>query len=679
MHTHHAMKSRGRWLFAVLAILSISVVVMARQGARKIDDSALQNAGKTGEDWITYGTNWQEQRYSPLKLINDTNIKKLGVGMSLDIPAAPGNPQTRQEATPLVTNGILYSITPWSVVYAVDVRTGKELWHVDPQVNQAVWASRICCGVVNRGIALYDGKVIAPVVDGRMRALDMKDGKMIWETRVSPENQPYTVTMAPRVIKGGKIIIGLAGGEYAVRGYFLALDAKTGKEAWRFYTVPGDPSKPFENDFMKKAAATWDPKNEWYKYGGGGGIWSGIAYDPDTDTVYVSTGQPGPWSEVARGPGDNLCTNCIIAVGGKDGKYKWHYQEVPGDDWDLDSIADMMLVDIKIKGTTRKVLMHAPKDGFFYVLDRVTGELLSADPWVTVSWSSGVDMKTGRPKINPEAKYGTTTTVQVMPGPAGGHTWPAMSYNPATGLVYIPSTSGQSYGFVATEGFVMTPTDLGPTGLGVYNMGTGAARGGGAARGAAPAAAPAAAALAPGLDANNTVALNGAGNRGGAAPALPATPAAPAAGARGPAGPVLPTIGPPVEGRGGQYLIAWDPIAQKEKWRGANGSSSGFNAGGTLSTGGNLVFSVGITNNASHLLAYKADTGELLTDMPLGLSQAGPPTTFMVDGKQYIVVAGGPPGAGGRGGAGGARGGAPATPSAPSKLLFLVLDGKPLQ
>jgi quinohemoprotein ethanol dehydrogenase len=541
-----------------------------------------------------------------------------------------------------VSNGVLYSIAPWSVVYAVDAHTGKEIWHQDPDVNQTVWQSRVCCGVVNRGIALYKGTIIAPVIDGRLRGLEAATGKVLWETRVSPENMAYTITMAPRVIKGGKVIIGVSGGEYAVRGFFAAFDVETGKQAWRFYTVPGDPSKPFENDGLAEAAKTWS--GEWWKIGGGAPVWNGMAYDPDADLVYVGTGQPGPWTEVSRGPGDNLYSDCILAVRGATGKLVWYYQEVPGDDWDYDSIADLMLADLPMNGTTRKVIMHAPKDGFFYVLDRRTGELLSADPWVTVTWASGVNLKTGRPVVNPEARYGATG-VSVMPGPGGGHVWPPWSFNPTTGLVYIPSTIGGAYNYQANPDFKPTPTDIGASGRGQMNMGTAtAARGG---RGGGAGAAPP-----PGVVAEGT-----------AAPAAPTPPPPPPTS-------TLPAIGP--EGRG-NVLIAWDPVAKKEKWRGL---AAGFNQGGTLATGGNLVFS----SVNTRLLAYRADTGEQVLDLPTGLSQLGPPMTFMIDGKQYVAVAGGPPQAAGPGRGGPpAAAAAPATPAAPpkpSKLLVLSLNGK---
>ncbi len=665
-------------LFCSALAMSLATWIAAGQQTRKVDDAALKDAARTGEEWISYNLGWSEQRYSPLNQITSANVNRLGLAWSADIPAAPGNPQNRQEGTPLVFNGVLYSITPWSVVYAIDARTGKEMWRSDPEVNQQVWQSRICCGVVNRGIALYQGNVIAPVVDGRLRSLDAATGKINWETRVSPENQAYTITMAPRVIKGGKVIVGVSGGEYGIRGFFDAYDAETGKKAWRFWTVPGDPSKPFEQPELKEWAKTWE--GEWWKIGGGAPVWGGVAYDPDTDIVYVGTGQPGPWTEASRGKGDNLCTDCIIAVRGSTGKLVWWYQTTPGDDWDFDSIADIMLADLTINGKLRHVLMHAPKNGFFYVLDRGTGELLAADPWVTVNWASGVNLKTGRPTVNPEARYGTDA-ISITPGPGGGHVWPPWSFNPATGLVYIPSTIGGGYTFQATPGFVPQSTDIGLTGRGVMNMGTGAARGGGGGRGgpgggaagaaagggrggapgagAAPAEVPAAVAAAQG---------QGGGGRGG-----------PGGGGRGPAPPSPPAIGP--EGRG-NILVAWDPVTQKERWR---GRSAGFNQGGTLSTAGNLVFA----SVNTELIAYRADSGDQLLDVVTGLNQMGPPMTFMLDGKQYVAIAGGPAGAGGgrggggRGAGGGAgappAGGAPAAPAAPpqpSKLLVFVLDGK---
>jgi PQQ-dependent dehydrogenase (methanol/ethanol family) len=597
------------------------------QSATEVNDVTLEYGAGGGQDWVSYNVNWKEQRYSPLAQINENNVGQLGLAWSYDIPPAAGNPENRQEATHLVHNGVLYSIAPWSVVYAVDARTGEEIWHVDPEVDQAVWRSRICCGVVNRGIALYEGKVIAPVVDGRLRALDQETGAVLWDTRVSPDDEAYTITMAPRVIAGGRVIIGVSGGEYGVRGFFDAYDADTGQFLWRFYTVPGRPENGFENAAMAMAAETWDPSFWELGIDGGAPVWNGMAYDAEADLVYVGTGQPAPWSSAIRGPGDNLFTSSIIAVRGATGQYVWHYQPTPGDDWDYDSIADIMLADVEIDGRVRKTLMHAPKNGFFYVLDRHTGELLSAEPWVTVSWAAGINMQTGRPLVNPEARYGTES-VSVLPWMGGGHVWPPWSFSPQTGLVYIPSTIGQAANLAAVDEFEVNPGGLN---MGISFGGGRGGRGGGA----APA----------GIDNPDFEAGNGA--------------------------PPLPQVDPPQIGprrrESGNILSAWDPVSQTEAWRAEN-ASSGFNQGGTLATAGNLVFTVA---NGSMLRVYRADTGENLLDLPLGVTQAGPPMTFMIDGVQYVAVAGGPAQQGGPGG----RGAADAGPASGSRLLALALDG----
>ena len=632
--------NRVRSVMIVVASSCMAAWLAVGQQPRQVDDNVLRTGSKNGEEWVSYGVNWSEQRYSPLKQINAANVTKLGLAWTYDIASTSGNPgsQTRHEGTPLVFNGVLYSIAPWSIVYAIDARSGKEIWRQDPDVNQAVWQSRICCGVVNRGVALYEGKVIAPVVDGRLRALNATDGKMLWETRVSPETQAYTITMAPRVVKGGKVIIGVSGGEYGVRGFFAAYDVRDGKLLWRFYTVPGDPSKPFEQPELEMAAKTWT--NDWWKIGGGAPVWNGFAYDPDTDLVYVGTGQPATWSSASRGSGDNLFANSILAVNATTGRLAWYYQEVPGDDWDYDSIADLMLLDLPINGRVRKVIMHAPKSGFFYILDRVTGEFLSGDPITKISWAKSIDPKTGKPEVNPDARY-RGEPVRVMPGPSGGHVWPPWSYNPNTGLVYIPGTAGGSYTYVADLNFTPVPTEIGPTGRGQMNMGMGKGGGGGQLKGKQGDALPEAVA-------------NGGKQ---AAPAKPQVKE-------------LTSWGP--DGVEGNVLYAWDPIARKERWR-AKGAGAGPFSGGSLSTAGNLVFS----SVNDRLMAFNAATGEKLLELQTGLSQMGPPVTFMLDGKQYITVAGGPPQAGGRGGQGKGKGApeTPAPPPTPSRMLALVLDG----
>ena len=356
-----------------------------------------------------------------------------------------------QEATPLFSNGTLYSITNWSIVFAVDARTGKEKWRWDPEVNQDKTRPQICCGVVNRGVALYQNLIIAPIIDGRLIALNAETGKPVWESRVSYSNEGYTITMAPRIAKG-KVIIGVAGAELPIRGFFSAFDAATGKFAWKFYTVPGDPSKPFENPALKKAAETWS--GDYWKLGGGGSVWDGMAYDPDADLLYVGTGNGGPWpEELRKSKGkENLYLASILAVKPDTGELKWYFQVVPGDSWDYDSVQQLLLADVTIRGQQRKVLMQANKDGFYYVIDRVSGQFISGQPFAKVTWARGLDERTGRPFINPEAHYGTET-IPISPGPGGAHNWAPMSFNPTTGLVYIPTSMVSSSNFAVDPEF----------------------------------------------------------------------------------------------------------------------------------------------------------------------------------------------------------------------------------
>src|SRR5436853_5821760 len=242
--------------------LVLATWVTAGQQTRRIDDAVLKNTGRTGEEWLTYGLTLGETRYSPLKQIDTSNVSRLGLAWSYEVGPGGGP----QEATPLAWNGSLYGITNWSIVFAVDARTGKEKWRWDPEVNQGAVRPKVCCGIVNRGIALYQGKIISPVIDGRLEALDAETGKPVWEARVAYSQDNYSITMAPRIAKG-KVIVGVSGAEYPVRGFFAAFDANTGKFAWQFYTIPGDPSKPFENPALKKAAETWS--GDWSKLGGG--------------------------------------------------------------------------------------------------------------------------------------------------------------------------------------------------------------------------------------------------------------------------------------------------------------------------------------------------------------------------------------------------------------------------
>ncbi len=599
-------------LLLSLAGIIAATFAAAAQQPRRIDDAALRNIGKTGEEWLSYGLTPQETRYSPLKQIDTSNVSRLGLAWSFEVGPGGGN----QEATPLVWNNTIYSITNWSVVFAVDARTGKEKWRWNPEVNQTAVRPKICCGVVNRGIAIYQGKIIAPIVDGRLQALDAETGQPVWEARVAYPQDNYTITMAPRIAKG-KVIVGVSGAEYPVRGFFSAFDANSGQFAWKFYTVPGDPSKPFERPELKKAAETWD--GDWWKLGGGGTVWDGVAYDPDTNLVFVGTGNGGPWpEELRKSKGkDNLFVCAILAVNADTGDLKWYYQNTPGDSWDYDSVQGFILADVVISGRQRKVIMQANKNGFYYVLDRVNGAFISAQPFAAVTWAKGIDQETGRPIINPDAHYDQNDeTITVQPGRIGGHNWAPMSYNPSSGLVYIPTTTNSADTYTVEPNFTHV--------FGTTNRG---------------------------------VIIGGQRGAGANAAAVSANPKV-----------LAPAIGPtPPEGQRGM-LVAWDPATQKERWRTPGGGALG---GGTMTTGGNLVFQV---INDGRLLAFSADKGEKLLEIQTGLrSGMGPPVTYMLDGKQYVALMGGQgPGASPAPGAGGAGAATPVPP----KLLVFVLDGK---
>jgi quinohemoprotein ethanol dehydrogenase len=296
---------------------------------------------------------------------------------------------------------------------------------------------------VNRGLALYAGLVIAPVIDGRLRALDAATGSLVWETRVASHEDQYTITMAPRIARG-RVIVGASGSDRPTRGFFDAYDALTGVRAWRFYSVPGDPSQPFENAAMEAAAATWD--NAWWTRGGGGAVWDGVSFDPDLGLVYVGTGNAMPWAQPLRSsPGqDNLYVASILAVDIETGLLRWHFQVVPGDTWDYDSVQQLVLADISVGGRVRQVVMQANKNGFYYVLDRVTGQFISGAPFSRVTWARGLDRVTGRPLVREEALFGTAP-IRLSPGAGGAHNWSPMSFNPEIVLVYVPTTTLSSF------------------------------------------------------------------------------------------------------------------------------------------------------------------------------------------------------------------------------------------
>jgi quinohemoprotein ethanol dehydrogenase len=555
---------------------------VALRGAKAIDDAALRNADARAGEWITHGRNYSETRFSSLSQINAGNVKQMGLAWSFDTETTRG-----LEATPIVAGGVMYTTGSWSVVFALDARTGKLLWKWDPQVPRT-FGQKACCDVVNRGVAVYKGRVYVGTLDGRLAALDAQTGKPVWDVVTVDQNLPYTITGAPRVVKG-KVLIGNGGAEMGVRGHLSAYDADTGKLAWRFYTVPGNPSKPFESPALEKAAKTWT--GEWWKIGGGGTVWDSMAYDPELDLLYVGTGNGSPWNREIRSPGggDNLYLSCIVALKPDTGELVWHYQTTPGDSWDFTATQHIILADLDLAGRKRKVLMQAPKNGFFYVIDRTNGELLSAQAYVPISWAKEVDMKTGRPVESPGMRYEKAPAF-MKPGPLGGHNWQPMSFNPQTGLVYIPAQDNL---------FIYSPDKKFQYRPGSWNTG---------------------------ID--------------------------------------FSIFKEPVPLMPG-YLLAWDPVTQKERWRVPYKS---FWNGGTLTTAGNLVFQ---GNSEGRFVAYTADKGEKVWEASVGNGIIASPVTYELDGVQYVSIMSGWGGAFALAGGDGMG----ASPGA-GKVLTFALNGK---
>lgn len=385
----------------------------------------------TDAEWTLYGNDPGEQRFSPLTQIDKSNVADLGLAWSFELGSTRG-----VETTPIVVDGVMYVTAPWSVVFALDAKSGALIWRYDPRVPRQ-WGRYACCDVVNRGVAVANGTVFVGTIDGRLVAINATDGTRKWMVQTTPTDKPYTITGAPRVIKD-KVLIGNGGAELGVRGFITAYDVATGEQAWRFYTVPGNPADPVEHPALEAAMSTWN--GNWWEIGGGGTAWDSMAYDPELNLLYIGVGNGSPWTRYARSPGggDNLYLCSIIAIDPDTGRMAWYYQTTPGDNWDYTSVQHIMLADLTIDGVSRKVLLQAPKNGFFYVLDRTNGDLVSATPYVNVNWATHVDPETGRPVETGEADYQQDQKL-VFPGPWGGHNWHPMSFNPSTGLVYLPA------------------------------------------------------------------------------------------------------------------------------------------------------------------------------------------------------------------------------------------------
>jgi len=566
------------WRIAAVLILCAAPSAPAEEAARTfgaIDDQRLLDAEREPQSWLTHGGTYLEQRYSKLDQINVDTVSRLKPAWHFELDTTRG-----QEATPIVVDGVMYTTSAWSKVYALDAKTGRQLWRYDPQVPGEA-GPKPCCDVVNRGAAVYRGRVYVGTIDGRLIALDARTGKVAWSVLTVDPKRMHSITGAPRVARG-KVFIGNGGGEFGGRGYVSAYDAATGKLAWRFYTVPGDPAKgpdhaASDDVLANTARKTWSGK--WAEYTGGGHPWNALVFDPQLGHLYVATGNGFPMNPHYRASGDNLFLASIVALDADTGKYVWHYQETPGEAWDYDAVQDMTLTELTLGGEQRSVLMHASKNGYFYVLDRRTGKLLSASPFVPgVSWATRIDPATARPQVSENARYenGPFTS---SPGEGGAHGWQPQSFSPKTGLVYFPASENSTL-------YLPTPT---------YEY-------------------------VEGLD--NPGIFHGATH--GAAAQMPARP--------GPAGKAVPYK---------SYLLAWNPVMGKPAWRAdVAGGGTLVTAGNLVFQGRSRETVMG------EVAAFRADDGKEVWSYRTPNAVMAGPVTYEIDHEQYVAFMAGAGGAG---------------------------------
>ncbi|HEX4506438.1 MAG TPA: PQQ-dependent dehydrogenase, methanol/ethanol family [Alphaproteobacteria bacterium] len=573
-------------LLACAVLLAVGAARDAHAGA-DIDQARLKAVDAEPQNWLTLGRDGNQTYFSPLTKIDQTNVGRLGYAWSYDMPTARG-----QEATPIVVDGVMYTSGTWGYVYAVDAATGKERWSFDPEADPRA-ARNPCCDLVNRGVAVWKGKVFVASVDGRLHALDAATGKELWKVdTITDRTQSYASTGAV-YIAGDVAVIGNAGSDMdhgGVRGYVSAYDTETGAFKWRFYTVPGERGKPYENPELAEADKTW-PAGREAQYKGGGTVWDGFAYDPDLDLVYFGTANAAPYDLRLLGPGptDALFTATILALHAKTGRVAWHYQTTPGDHWDFDATQKLILADLPSGGARRQVIMQANKNGFFYVLDRRTGQVLSAKNFVDVNWASGIDMKTGRPIVTPQSDW-YQQPKSIAPSWAGGHTWPAMSYDAKTGLVYIPTLEAPAVWL-----------DM-------------ARNAGGSVR------------YLNGFFTGNSVITDDAYDADALRPYYGEMPGLKSLEAGHKKSLVR------------EQLRAWDPVRQTVVWEHETSAGLRNYDGGVMSTAGNLVFQ---GRGSGELWVYAADTGKVLKVIPTGSHIMAAPMTYAVDGVQYVAVQGG--------------------------------------
>ena len=576
---------RLRTLLALVAPVFAALVFAAPAlAAGDLTPERLAAADKEPQNWLTAGRDAGQDYFSPLKQIDGESVGRLGFAWSYDLGTHRG-----QEATPIVIDGIMYTAGYLGLVYALDAATGRELWRYDPQIERHRLRDP-CCDTVNRGVAVWRGRVYVAAVDGKLHAIDAATGKRLWAAdTIIDHAMPYSSTGAP-AIAHNVVVIGNGGADMnqgGVRGYVSGYDLETGQLKWRFFTVPPAPGAPLEHPELALAARSWDPARG-PNYPGGGTVWDGMTYDPALNLLYVGTANAAPYDARKLGPknGDDLFTCSILALDPDTGRMAWYYQTTPGDHWDYDAVQKLVLADLAIDGKQHRVVMQASKNGFFYVLDAKTGKLVSAKDYTYVNWASGVDPKTGRPVLTSQGDY-YAKPKNVYPSWSGGHTWPPMSFDPVTGLVYIPV-------------------------IDVPNVLTDMATNGGRLK-----------------------YINGFFN---VAAFFPDTGYDPAS-LKSLFGP-LPDLKSLQAERPGKRLVrelirAWDPIAQKSIWEHETSTGARGYDGGVLSTAGNLVFQ---GRGNGELWVYAADDGKVLKVIQTGSHIMAAPMTYEVQGVQYVAV-----------------------------------------
>jgi quinohemoprotein ethanol dehydrogenase len=577
------VRKMSPWRAALLAGILFAFAPDPSRAAGDVDEARLKAADSEPQNWLTLGRDGNQTYFSPLTTIDQTNVDRLGFAWSYGLGTSRG-----QEATPIVVDGVMYTSGTWGFVYAVDAATGKELWRFDPQADPRA-ARNPCCDLVNRGVAVWKGKVFVSAVDGVLHALDAKTGKQIWSAATITDHSVSYSSTGAVYIAGNVAVIGNSGSDMdrgGVRGYVSAYDVDTGAFKWRVYTVPGAPGQPYESPELAMADKTWGANRDpIYKLGGT--VWGGFAYDPALNLVYFGTANAAPYDLRLLGAGqsDGLFTASIVAVNADTGRMAWYYQTTPGDHWDFDAVQYLILADLKIDGASRHVIMQANKNGFFYVLDRETGKLISVKDFTYMNWASGIDMKTGRPMVTAQADW-YTGPKNVYPSWAGGHTWNPMSFDPKTGLVYIPVIDTPAVWFdLVTNGGRVKFLDGFFTTNGIYPDDTYDAE-----------------ALKPDF---------------------------------GPL-PPLDTLQATRKMKLVRELIrAWDPVAQELVWEHETSSGVRGNDGGVMSTAGNLVFQ---GRGSGELWVYAADSGKVLKTIQTGSHIMAAPITYAVNGQQYVAV-----------------------------------------